>query len=424
MKTRGEGSIRIWVPKPLLKWATTRHGSYRYRVVYGGRGSGKSFTIALLAAMLGAQKRMRILCTREFQSSIAESMMQEIINAIQSNEYLSSFYETGRNFIRGTNGTEFLFHGLRHNIGNIKSMSNVDLVIVEEAEDVPHRSWIELLPTIRAPKSEVWIIFNPKSRDSWVAQEFLESAPRPRTLLAKMNIDSNTKAPGVLLEQMAQDRERMSPALYAHIWEGAYYEHTDAQIFLGKWRVKEFEVKHGWAGPYYGLDFGFSVDPTACVQLWINDGVLYVRKDYAKVGLELDDIAPTLIAEFEGIEKHEVRADSSRPDTISLMTRGTLIDGKLKNIPRTVGKPKLRIEEGIEHMRAYTEIVVHPSCKASIEEFRLYSYKVDRLSGQIMPDPVDAHNHCIDAMRYALEPIIRQRHGFMTTKKTRGGGRK
>src|SRR5690625_5089878 len=130
-------------------------GTFRYRVLRGGRGSGKSFSVAKMSAIWGATQSIRILCTREFQNSIKQSFYAEVASAIESDPWLATQYDVGRDFIRHKwNGTEYLFAGLRHNIDSIKSMAQIDLCIVEEAETVPHASWRDLIPTIRAPNSE------------------------------------------------------------------------------------------------------------------------------------------------------------------------------------------------------------------------------------------------------------------------------
>lgn len=369
----------------------------------GGRGSGKSFSAAKMAAIWGAIEPLRILCTREYQNTIKESFHAELKNAISSCPWLSTQYDVGIDYLRHhSNGTEFLFKGLRHNIDGIKSMAQIDLVIVEEAETVPAGSWQDLLPTIRAEGSEIWIIYNPKRRDSWVAKTFDTTELPPRTLIADINYDDNPFFPGVLNEQRLHDREVMDPALYRHVWEGAYYEQSDAQVFAGKYKVKEFESKKGWEGPYFGVDFGFAQDPTTGVKCWVHDRKLYIEYDAAKVGLELDDTAQYLMANVPGIEAHTSRADSARPESISYLKR--------HGLPRIEGVDKWKgsVEDGIQFMRSFDEIVIHPRCRDAVNEFLLYSYKVDRLTGDILPQIVDANNHVIDAIRYSLAPIIKR----------------
>lgn len=365
-----------------------------------------------MAAVWGARDKMRILCTREFQNTIKESFHAELKRAISSSAWLSSQYVVGVDFLRHkTNGTEFIFSGLRHNIAGLKSMAVIDLVIVEEAETVPHGSWIDLLPTIRAEKSEVWIIYNPRRRDSWVAQTFDGGSKPPRSIVVDINHDDNPFFPSVLEEQRRYDREVMDPALYRHIWEGAYYEQSDAQVFAGRYEVREFVSHPNWDGPYFGLDYGFSQDPTAGVKAWAHEGRLYVENDFSQIGLELDETARAVIECLPGAEKHVIRADNARPESTSYLKR--------KGLPRIVSceKGKGSVEDGIQFIKSFEKIVIHPRCSETAKEFGLYSYKTDKLSGDIMPTLVDANNHCIDALRYALEPAMKSKKSMLTTRK-------
>ena len=405
-------TLKVELPPKLIPVLAPPLGAYRYRVIRGGRGSGKSFSVAKMSAIWGAVSPIRILCTREFQNSIKQSFYAEVENAIKSDPWLSTQYNVGRDFIRHkTNGTEYLFAGLRHNIDSIKSMAQIDLVICEESETIPNSSWVDLIPTIRAPKSEIIIIYNPKRRDSWVAKTFDTDELPPRTLIADINYDGNPFFPDVLNEQRLHDREVMDPALYRHVWEGAYYEQSDAQVFAGKYEIKDFEPQASWDGPYFGIDWGFSQDPTAGVKCWINDGLLYIEHDFAQVGLELDDTAPALIAALPDIERNVARADNARPESISYVKRN--------GIPRITAceKGKGSVEDGIQFIKSFKRVIIHPRCEQTAKEFDLYSYKVDRLSGDILPVLVDAENHVSDALRYALEPVMKKRRNTLTTRR-------
>jgi phage terminase large subunit len=326
-------------------------------------------------------------------------MHAELKNAIASFPWLDDHYEIGEAFIRGRNGTEFIFRGLRHNMSAIKSMAQIDLCIVEEASDVPQHSWTDLLPTIRAPKSEIWAVYNPKRETDPVDVMFRQDPP-PRALVVEVNWNDNPWFPPELDEQRRHAERVMNPADYSWIWEGQYLENSDAQVLSGKVRVAEFEPAPGWNGPYFGLDFGFAQDPTAAVKAWVHNDSLYIECEAGKVGLELDDTAGFVAERIPGLDKHAIRADSARPESISYLKR--------KGLPRIEGVKKWQgsVEDGIQHLRSYAEIVIHPRCVETIRESRLYSYKVDRLSGDVLPTVVDAHNHYMDALRYALSPLI------------------
>lgn len=393
-------TAKIELPPKLIPLFAKPRGELRMRGAYGGRGSGKSFTFAKMAAVWGYVEPLRILGTRELQISIKESFHAEVKNAILSTPWLAAHYEVGENFIRGKNGTEFIFRGLKHNMSAIKSMAQIDLCIVEEAADVPEASWRDLLPTIRAPKSEVWVIWNPKNENDPVEQ--FRNNPPPRSMFVELSYMDNPWFPNELEEQRRHAQTVLDPNTYSHIWEGQYLVNSDSQVFHGKIHVDEFEPQPDWNGPYYGLDFGFSADPTTANEVWVHNGDVYIRREANKVGLELDDTSRFISAKIPGIEKHTIRADSARPESISYLRRSGL--------PRIEGVKKWpgSVEDGIQHLRAYGRIVIHPECRETIRESRLYSYKVDKLTGDIKPDIVDAHNHHWDAIRYALQPLIKQ----------------
>lgn len=386
-------------PKLVPVFAAVR-GALRFRGAKGGRGSAKSFTFAKMAAIWGLVEPLRILCTREYMNSIKESFHAEIKNAIASEPWLASAYDVGVDFVRGFNGTEFIFKGLRNNISSIKSMAQIDLCIVEEAEDVSEAAWRDLLPTIRAPKSEFWLIWNPKKDGSPTDTRFVKNIP-PRSMIVEMNYQDNPWFPMELEELRQQQKETLDDATYSHIWEGKYLKMGAAQVFRNKYRTDAFMTQWDWDGPYYGLDFGFSQDPTFGVCCWIYDEKLYIEHEGGKVGLELDDTSDFLIENIPGIEKHTVRADCARPESISYLQR--------HGIPDCVGVDKWpgSVEDGVEFIKSFREVVIHPRCAEILNEFRNYSYKVDRLSGDILPIIVDDYNHGVDALRYALAPIIK-----------------
>ena len=174
-------------------------------------------------------------------------------------------------------------------------------------------------------------------------------------------------------------------------------------MLAGKVRVSDFKPSSDWDGPYFGADWGFAQDPTAGVKCWIHGDCLYIEYEAGEIGLEIDKTANFLKAGLPGVESHVLRADSARPETISYVKR--------HGLPNCVGVDKWSgsVEDGIAHLRSYREIVIHPRCRETIRESRLYSYKVDRLTGDVLPVLVDAYNHYIDAVRYALAPLIKTR---------------
>lgn len=200
--------------------------AYRYKVLYGGRGGAKSFGVADTLLVLGMQKKLRVLCARELQVSINDSVHKLLSDEI-ARYGLSSFYMVQQATIKGANGTEFLFKGLRHNANEIKSTEGVDICWVEEAQKVSDNSWELLIPTIRKDGSEIWMTFNPSRPDDATYKRFVVSPPEG-SLVRKVSWRDNPFFPDVLdkerLHLMKTDKEA-----YDHIWEGEF----DTRFFGG-----------------------------------------------------------------------------------------------------------------------------------------------------------------------------------------------
>jgi phage terminase large subunit len=391
----------IELPPKIVPMFALERGAVQYRNMHGGRGSGKSFSAALMASVWGYAEPLRILCTREFQASIKESFHAELKAAIAAHPFLEAHYDVGVDYLRGANGTEFIFRGLRHSVNTIKSLAKIDLTIVEEAEDAPEASWLALEATVfRQPKSELWALWNPRLDGSPVDMRFRKHPP-DNAVTVEMNWNDNPFFPDGLDKLRRREQSRLDPATYAHVWDGAYLVNSAAQVFSGKWRVEEFEPKDTWDGPYQGGDFGYAQDPTAAVRVYIHGDTLYVSHEAGGRSIELDAIAEHVNEAIPGYDEHVSRWDSASPGSISILTRSGL--------PKAIGADKWQgsVDDGIRFLRAFREIVVHPRCTNTISELRLYSYKVDRLTGDILPVLVDANNHWIDAIRYSVSPLIK-----------------
>lgn len=395
-------------------WSQNLFRPKRYKIAYGGRGSSKSWTFTDALIVRALTEKVRVLCAREFQNSINDSVHRLLAKRIEELGF-SSYFTIQRDTITSFNGSEFTFKGLRHNSESIKSTAGINICWIEEAQTISQESLDILIPTIREPDSEIWMTMNPRLEDDPVYKLFI-AKPHPEAFLFKVNYTENKHFPAVLEMERRLMLER-DPALYNHVWLGECLTATDAQVFKDKWQVREFtpilpyrdnDGKHhkGWEYPLYGMDFGFSQDPTACVKVWVHDETLYIEKEAVKVGLELDDTADYIKSFMPEIASDTVRADSARPESISYLSRHGLNT-------KAVKKWKGSVEDGVTHMRSYKSIVIHPQCTTAINEFMLYSYKVDARTGDIKTDIVDKHNHVIDAIRYAVEPLIKRKANFM-----------
>lgn len=179
--------------------------------------SGKSWTIAQLLLIRAYREPTRILCAREIQKSITDSVIQLLDDQVDRMG-LRQFFDVQRNAIYGKNGSKFIFEGLRSNITKIKSMEGIDIVWVEEAEAVSRESWDVLIPTIRKPGSEIWVSFNPMDELDDTYQRFVES-PSEDSYEIQVNWQDNPWFPDVLRIEKDRMAER-NEDLYKHIWEG------------------------------------------------------------------------------------------------------------------------------------------------------------------------------------------------------------
>jgi len=179
---------------------------------------------------------------------------------------------------------------------------------------------------------------------------------------------------------------------YRGVGEGQCLGISEAQIFRGKFEVREFDTPRN-AEFHYGADWGFAADMTTLIRSFVVGNTLYIDQAIGKVGCDLED-TPALFDQVEGSRIYPIYADSARPETISFMNAHGF---------RTVPSEKWNgsIEDGIQYLRSFTKIVIHPRCKGVVEEFELYQYKVDRQTNEILREPVDKYNHFIDALRYS-----------------------
>lgn len=191
--------------------------SLRFIVLKGGRGSAKSWSVARAALILGAQEPLRFLCCRETMISLAESMLRLLSDQVDALG-LGAFYEVQRDRIIGKNGTLFTFVGLT-DTQRVKSTEGVDICIVEEAQSVTEDSLKELIPTIRKPGSQIWVVYNPRYETDAVHQKFVVNEPPPGTVVVTMNYSDNPYFPEVLIPEMEHMRVT-NPLLYTHVWEG------------------------------------------------------------------------------------------------------------------------------------------------------------------------------------------------------------
>lgn len=376
----------------------------RHRVFKGGRGSGKTRGLATMSAVkvyqMAENGREGVwLCSREHLNSLEESSLEEVKGAIREIPWLRDYFDIGEKYIRTRNRRiSYAFAGLRHNLDSIKSKARILGNWTDEGEAVSDAAWRKLIPTIREEGSENWLSYNPESSESATHKRFIDSPPS-NCVVTEMNWRDNPWFPDVLNQERLDDK-RLRPDTYDHVWEGGFLTITEAQVFRGKFETEEFTPGYNWDGPYNGLDFGFAQDPTAAVRCWVYDGALWVEYEAGRTKLELDDTATFISDRLPDAAKYAIRADSARPESISYLKRHGLPN--MQSVKKWPGS----VEDGVEFIKSFRKVYIHPRCSSVEREFRLYSYKVDRLTGDIVPKIVDANNHYIDALRYALAPMI------------------
>lgn len=367
----------------------------RYIAIKGGRGSAKSHSVAEALIIRAASKPLRILCSREIQKSIKDSVKRLLDDKIKKVN-LAGFYDITDTEIRGKNGSLFLFAGLRTNPESVKSMEGIDICWVEEAQTVSQKSLDILTPTIRKEGSQIIFTWNPNLSTDPVDAMFSQDKLPPDSQLLHVNWDMNPWFPETLKKEMDYDKSRDIDK-YLHVWEGQYLANSETRVFKN-WSIDEFDAPDD-AVHRFGADWGFAVDPTVLVRCHIIGRTLYIDHEAYMVGCEITS-TPSLFLTVPESEKYPIVADSARPETISYMRQN--------GFPKIMGAVKgaKSLEEGIEWLKSY-DIVVHPRCKHTIDELTHYSYKVDPLTNAILPQLEDKHNHVIDALRYACEGVRR-----------------
>jgi phage terminase large subunit len=421
----------IMIPERLEKLLFPK----RRIIIYGGRGSAKTRTITAWLTEMARHQTERVLCLREVLKSIDDSSYQELADEINRKPWADEFRCINNKISVPAKKSTFKFEGMRTNASqNLKAKAGSSKAWVDEAETVSRDAWDALFPTMRKKGSQIIISFNPREETDptwadlvapYVDQMVDGIYEDDETLIIECNWQHNPW----FTEELRGEKDRMArtdPDRYMWIWEGKFRRRTDVKVLNGKWIVEAFEPVKGWDGPYFGADFGFSQDPSTLNKLWINNRKLYVEYEANGVGIELDDMfhfyagedgasddQKEYLAELKrnggkihpgipGARHYNIKADCARPETIAHIKKRQF---RIEGVEKWPGS----VEDGITFLRSFEQIVIHPRCKNTIFEANAYEYKTDRLTGDILPDIVDKHNHHWDAIRYALDKLIKRR---------------
>lgn len=379
----------------------------RYKTAYGGRGSTKSWSFAKALLLKAYAEPKLVLCTREIQKSIQESVHRLLADQIEVLG-LGGFYEVQQTKIIGRNGSEFLFAGLRHNIANLKSFEGVDICWVEEAQSVSDHSWNILIPTIRKEGSEIWISFNPDLEDDPTYQRFVAQPPT-NSKAVKVNYSDNPWFPDVLKQEM-QDLKARDYKAYLNVWEGECRQAVEGAIFADELQKAAEEQRITRVSPAGGVpvmtfwDLGES-DYTAIwfVQLVGQEYRLldYYQANGRKMGHYIDELARRdYLYGWHHLPHDATHEQLAAKSTIEQQLKAGLAANKrlgegVRIIPRV---PKKAL--AIDAARGIFERCVFDKDKTApgLNCLRHFRYATDPETGKIGKEPMhDIWSHGADA---------------------------
>lgn len=365
---------------------------WREAAVFGGRCSLKSHTIGRLLLIKARQQQTRIACFREFQNSISESSHQLLADLVKLYEF-KDFKLTDNSIINTINGSDFFFKGLWNNEQSVKSIEGIDLAWVEEAQTVSEKSIEVLTPTIRKPGSQIIYTYNRLLEEDPVHKRLVIEG-RPNTLIINVNYDIALKygmMPDVLRLEMEDDRDKR-PSLYKHKWLGEPYN-QERKIY-SDWAMID-EIPHEARLERYGMDFGYSVDPTVIEAIYSYNGGLIIDEVAYQTGLKNKMIADIINNKPRAL----VIADSSEPKSIDeIAGYGVSILGATKG--------QGSVLQGIQYVQSQRISVTKRSVK-TIKAYRNYMNRIDR-DGKILNEPDDSvheWSNSMDAIRYGITDL-------------------
>jgi phage terminase large subunit len=375
----------------------------RYKVLYGGRGSGKSWGVARALISIALQRPVRVLCAREFQNSISDSVHALLADQIKSMG-LEGFFTIQNTAIYGMNGSEFLFAGLKHNITKIKSFEGVDIAWVEEAQTTSKSSWDVLIPTIRKEGSEIWLTFNPELDTDETYKRFIVNPPS-NAIVKKVNWSDNPWFPKVLRDEM-EDLKARDVDAYLNVWEGNTRQVLDGAVYANELRkaqeenrIKDVLLDHSVPVSTF-WDIGWADMTSIWFVQTIPGGEVRVIDFYQDCQKPIDYYTALLQTKGYTYRDHWLPHDAEHKN----------MTGKsVKDIMETMGfpvriTPKLSVADGINAARMLLNrcYIDQTRCAEGLQALRHYRYDVDPDTKMFSDKPLhDQHSHAADAWRYA-----------------------
>jgi phage terminase large subunit len=372
----------------------------RYKIVYGGRGSGKSWGAATALLILGAQKPLRVLCAREIQISIADSVHKLLKDQIYAHG-LEDFYTVQNNSIFGKNGTEFIFVGLQRNIDSVKSMEGITHVWCEEAVNISHKSWEVLIPTIRKNGSEIWITFNPDLDTDETYERFVTNPP-DESIVIEMNYKDNPWFPEVL-EMERLNLKKKDFKAYLNIWEGQCRSVVDGAVYGAEIEaaIEHERITDVPYNPMYPVhtfqDLGWNdFNATWYIQ---KVGEYYHVIDYDESQFSTTEMDVKRMQEKNYVYGTDfIPHDGNKTDKTSGMSSRDIMKKLGRNVKVT---SRLDPRDGIRALRTLFPMMKfdRDKCKQGLNRIKKYKYKVDEF-GQMSKEPKhDEASHAGDALR-------------------------
>ena len=385
-------------------------GEARYRVAFGGRGSGKTRSFALMSAVYGYRwgmsgKQGQILCAREHLNSLDESSLEEVKSAIRSVDWLDAYYEIGEKYVRSRDGrVSYVFAGLRRNLDSIKSKARVILAWVDEAENVSEAAWQKLIPTIREEESEIWVTYNPESKHSAVHQRFRVS-PSNDVKVCEINWRDNPWFPDVLNQERIND-QKLRPDVYDHVWEGAFLIHVEGAYYTVEMREANAEGRIGSA-PYdrsVGVVTAWDLGVGDSTAIWFAQMVgpeVRLIDYYESSGVGLDHYVAVLNSKGYNYTDHILPHDVRVRELGTGKSRLETLDN-LGVRPITIAA-QLNVDDGIQAVRSLLGRAWfdEEKCERGIDCLRQYRRDYDENNKSFKARPLhDWSSHGADAMRY------------------------
>lgn len=388
-------ALKIKIPNKLLPIFSSKK---RYVVIYGGRDSGKSHSIARHLILKSMSESCLILCTRHIQKSIATSSYALLVKIIKKYNFESEFDIVDNEIRCLRTGSKFMFMGLWQNLDNIQSTEDIKYCWVEESRRVTYDAWKILIPTVRAEGSQFFISFNPDQLDDPVYDMFI-THEHPEALVIKINWDENP----FLSDTSRKEIEYMKvnkPDDFLWIYGGNCRATSEARI-LHNIVIHDFEIDKSRM-PLFGMDYGFN-DPNALTHSYIYDNELYICREYYKNGLDPEELRNDLI-KIEWIRSQHLVADSSQPAMIKLLNSTGMftVAASRKSIGQPQKEGAYKYSMGM-YLKSFSKIHIHEAnCPNSCREFPRWSWQIDK-NEKILDIVQDGDDHTVDATIYALE---------------------